>query len=54
MILILSEEKDQTTNDVIDWLLLWKYDFISIKEVTLNQKGYDIIFQVNDSAKVYS
>jgi len=62
MILILSEENDHSTNDVIDWLLLWKYDFlrinesdvISIKEIKINQRGYNIFFKINESVETYS
>jgi ATP-GRASP peptide maturase of grasp-with-spasm system len=62
MILILSEESDHATNDVIDWLLHWKKPFvrindtdvISIVSMFVNHNGNDIRFSVNDSGTVYS
>jgi hypothetical protein len=32
MLLILSEEKDLTTNEVIDWLFFYNIDFIRINK----------------------
>ncbi|MDR2836176.1 MAG: hypothetical protein LBV69_08305 [Bacteroidales bacterium] len=30
MILILSEDHDQSTNDIIDWLIFYKKEFVRI------------------------
>lgn len=62
MILIISEENDQITNDVLDWLLLWKKSFlrinatdtINIRKISISVKDYDIKFSVNDKKKKYS
>lgn len=34
MVLIISEEKDLITNDVIDWLIYYNYPFIRINPTT--------------------
>jgi ATP-GRASP peptide maturase of grasp-with-spasm system len=62
MILIVSEEKDHTTNDVIDWLFSWQKPFlrinetdvINVKEIVINQKKTDIFFSVNKEKTIYS
>jgi ATP-GRASP peptide maturase of grasp-with-spasm system len=62
MILILSEENDHSTNDVIDWLLLFEIDFlrindneiIEIKEIKITNQGYDILFKLKLSSEIYS
>jgi len=54
MILILSEEQDQSTNDVIDWLIFYNKEFVRINysdkceiiKVDLNNEN--LIIKVND------
>lgn len=56
MILILSENKDQTTNDVIDWILYYKHDFVrindsnecSVASINLNNCSSDITLTVQN------
>jgi len=60
MLLILSEEKDLTTNEVIDWLFLYNIDFIRInkeddiiiKEIRLNSGKVECIKLFIENRKI--
>lgn len=62
MILILSEEHDQATNGVIDWLRLWKQpvlrindsDEIRIREIRLSPSGNQVSFSLNDDTRIHT
>lgn len=62
MILILSEDNDQTTNDVIDWIIYFKHDFVRVNysceccvtDIRLNDDNIDILLTVQNREVIFS
>jgi len=61
MILILTQGSDQSTNDVIEWLLRWgkpflrinETDIVKIKSIQINSTFEDICFSLNNNPKLF-